>query len=247
MVITSKKLQENLGVSSRVADFFANERPIPADNLFWKNKRIYISAGFGFLTIPLIYDLVFKLGVPEKVLLSDDHVSLMEIGFDKFMQYERGALDFTAFIGEMQTLMENKIKQKNLAADLFALFKGETPMNFEFETKHKALARSDSFLFTLVDLDVTDEWVKDFLPYWYAIARPILLLDDFKDLLTDRIKNEENTIIELGNDDKAMKAAYEMGVQDLKKLETINPKLSKYMMNLLKESLLYDYIQVDLE
>jgi len=84
MVITSKKLQENLGVSTKVADFFANERPVPADNLFWKNKRIYISAGFGFLTIPLIYDLVFKLGVSENDLLSHEHVSLMEFGFDKF-------------------------------------------------------------------------------------------------------------------------------------------------------------------
>ena len=247
MVITSKKLQENLGISTRVADFFANERPVPADNLFWENKRIYISAGFGFLTIPLIYDLVFKLGVSENDLLSDEHVSLMEFGFDKFMQYEHGLLSFPAFIGEMHNLMKNKIKQTNLADDLFALFMGEKPKHFEFETKHKALARSDSFLFTLVDLDVTDAWVKEFLPYWYAIARPILLLDDFKDLLTDRMKNEENTIIELGNDEKAMKVAYEMGIQDLKRLETINPKLSKYMMNLLKESLLYDYIQVDLD
>ena len=145
------------------------------------------------------------------------------------------------------SLLENKVKQTKLAEDLFALFSGEKPKHFVFETKHIALARSDSFLFTLVDLDVTDEWVENLLPYWYALARPILLMDDFKDLPSDRQKKEENTIIELGNDRNAINSAYELGVGDLKKLEIVNPKLAKYMSVLLKESLLYDHIQAELQ
>ena len=81
MVITSRKLQDQLGVNSRIADYFANERPVPVNNLFWKNKRIYISGGFGFLTIPLAFDLIHKSGVPLELLLNDEHVSSMEKGF----------------------------------------------------------------------------------------------------------------------------------------------------------------------
>ncbi|MBY0476150.1 MAG: hypothetical protein K2Q24_00745 [Chitinophagaceae bacterium] len=246
MVITSRKLQDNLGINAEIADYFANERAIPQDNLFWRNKRVYISGGFGFLTIPLVYDLLCKLGVSEDILLEDDHVTLMEKGFDRFMRYENNEYSFDVFLQEMQALLNGKIKQQKLADDLFALVKGGSTTHFTFETTHKALARSDSFLFTILDLPLSDSWVEHFLPYWYAVARPILLLDDFKDLEDDRLKNEENTIIELGNDRHAIEAAYEMGLADIRIIETINPQLAKYMKNMLKESLLYDHIQKEL-
>ena len=203
MVITSKKLESELGINSEIAHYFANERNVPANNLFWKNKRIYLSSGFGFLTIPFMFDLVHKAGVPLAELLHDEHVSLMESGFDKLKQYENNELTFPAFIDACSHLLQGKIKQKHLASDLFSILAGKAPQYFTFETTHKALARSDSFLFTLVDLDVTDEWVADFLPTWYSLARPILLLDDFKDLQEDRIQGDENTIIDLGNDGAA--------------------------------------------
>lgn len=246
MVITSRKLQDKLGINAAIADYFANERAIPQDNLFWRNKRVYISGGFGFLTIPLVYDLLYKLGISEDVLLQDDHVTMMEKGFDRFMRYEHNEYSFEVFLQEMQTLLNGKIKQQKLADDLFALLKGGKATHFKFETTHKALARSDSFLFTILDLPITDSWVEHFLPYWYAVARPILLLDDFKDLEEDRIKNEENTIIELGNNSKAIEAAYEMGLADISIIETINPLLAKFMQTMLKESLLYDHIQKEL-
>ena len=60
MVITARILQDKLGIHPLIADYFANQRQIPADNLFWKDKRIYISAGFGFLTIPFAFDVMLK-------------------------------------------------------------------------------------------------------------------------------------------------------------------------------------------
>ncbi|MBK8087054.1 MAG: hypothetical protein IPK31_03325 [Chitinophagaceae bacterium] len=133
-----------------------------------------------------------------------------------------------------------------MANELNRVLSGENPLYFKFETKHKALARSDAFLFTLVDLELTDEWVENFLPYWYSLARPILLLDDFKDLPEDRHNRDENTIIELGNNADGIRAAHELGIKDLEKLSTINPKLAKYMLNSFNESLLYDHIQTEL-
>lgn len=246
MVVTSRKLQDNLGVNNKIADYFANERAVPQNNLFWKNKRIYLSVGFGFLTIPLTFDLIYKLGVPLDILLSDEHVSLMEQGFHELKCYESETISFNEFLLQCKALLAPSIKQKKLAADLFTTLSGGEPQYFQLETKHKALARSDSFLFTLVDLDLSDEWVANFLPYWYALARPILLLDDFKDLPEDRRTNDENTIIELGNNKQAIEAAFELGIQDLEKLQTINPQLAKYMQHDLKEAILYDHIQTEI-
>ncbi len=246
MVITSRKLQDQLGINSRIADYFANERQVPANNLFWEKKRIYISGGFGFLTIPFAFDLIHKLGVPLELLLNDEHVSLMENGFDQLKRYENREISFDQFLKKCQQIWQTDLKQKKLADDLYHVLSGAVPQYFKFETKHKALARSDAFLFTLVDLDLTDEWIEQFLPYWYSLARPILLLDDFKDLVEDRQNKDENTIIELGNNAEGMRAAYELGIKDLEKLSTINPKLAKYMLNYFKESLLYDHIKNEL-
>jgi hypothetical protein len=242
MVITARKLESEMGINSEIAHYFANERKVPTDNLFWSNKRIYISIGFGYLTIPLMFDLVHKSGVPVNMLLQDAHVTLMEKGFDKLKRYENNEITFPEFLSACKVIVQDNVKQPHLAADLFAAFSGKETRYFQFETKHKALARSDSFLFTIVDLDLTDDWVHSFLPIWYSLARPILLLDDFKDLVEDRINLEENTIIELGDNGKAVAEAYNLGMADVEILSKVNPQLAKYMAQFLKEALRYEHI-----
>lgn len=246
MVLTSRKLQDQLGINSRIADYFANERPVPANNLFWQNKRIYVSGGFGFLTIPLAFDLIHKLGVPLDQLLADAHVSMMEQGFHELKRYENKEISFRVFLDQCYNMWGSSMKQQHLADDLYAVLQGKAATYFQFETAYQALARSDAFLFTIADLELSDEWVSNFLPYWYALARPILLLDDFKDLVEDRLQNEENTIIEMGDHAKGIEAAYALGLTDLEKLGTINPQLAKFMLAYLKEVLRYDHIQVEL-
>ncbi|HEX4958726.1 MAG TPA: hypothetical protein VFV46_11160 [Lacibacter sp.] len=246
MVITARILQSRFGIDEQIANYFANERAVPANNRFWGTKRVYISAGFGFLTIPLGFDLMYKSGIPKEKLLDDAHVSLMEQGFDRLKRFEAGEYSLEQFVNSCKELLESKIKQPKLAADLFEFVSGRPTKFFDFETKHKALARSDSFLFTLVDLDLSDEWVKTFLPYWYSLARPILLLDDFKDLIEDRRMNEENTIIELGNNADAIQKAYELGVSDLQLLSQVNKKLAADMKQFLDDALTYEHISREL-
>jgi hypothetical protein len=243
MVITSRILQDRLGIDPFIADYFANQRQVPPDNLFWKDKRIYLSMGFGFLTIPFAFDLMHKCGISRDLLLHDDHVALMEQGFDLLKKYELKRITLEEFVAGCKQLLNDKIRQPHLARDLFALFTGEKPTNFRFEISYQALARSDFFLYTLVDIPVSNEWIHQFLPYWYALARPILLLDDFRDIEEDRINGEENTIIELGDDKVAVLKAYEMGKSDLAKLADINQPLSEFIQELLDDSMQYAPIQ----
>lgn len=248
MVLTAHMLQTNLGIHPTIADYFANQRAVPANNLFWEGKRIYLSAGFGFLTIPIVFDLQHRMGIPLEALLSDAHVTLMEQGFDKLKQYENKSLDMFSFLEECKLLLQDKIVQHHLATDLFNRLSGKKAVYFQFEEKHKALARSDMFLFTLVDLHITDEWVHQFLPIWYAAARPILLFDDFVDLEEDRQTGEtENTIIELGNDKAAILQAYEMGKVDIQRLSAVNKQLSEFLQNKLDGCMQRRYIQEQLQ
>ena len=219
MVITSRMLVDRFGIDEEIADYFANKRKIPANNLLWYNKRIYLSAGLGYLTIPIGFDLFNKCGITKEQLLQEDVVQFMEIGFHLVIRHEKSELSSEELIKEFQKALDGKIIQTHLASDIFALFKGKNPQYFNFETNYKSLLRSDLFLLTIVQLDITDEWVHKFLPYWYAGARPILLIDDFKDLEEDRRLNEDNTIIELGNNKQAIMDAYQLGLNDLEKLQ----------------------------
>ena len=246
MVITARILQDRYGIDEQIAVYFANERAVPVNNRFWQNKRIYLSVGFGFLTIPFGFDLMHKAGIPKELLLNDEHVSLMEQGFDRLKRYEAREYNLDEFVNACKHLLDGKTKQTKLALDLFAFVTGQATSFFDFETKHKALARSDSFLLTLVDLELTDEWVKQFLPYWYSLARPILLLDDFKDLEEDRQTNDENTIIELGNNADAIRKAYELGMNDIQVLAQLNEKLAKRMKEFLDDALAAKHIQSEL-
>jgi hypothetical protein len=243
MVITARKLELEMGINSEIAHFFANQRTVPVNNAYWRSKRVYISLGFGFKAIPFLFDLVHKCGVSLETLLHDDHVTLMEQGFDFVGKYESNEITFNEFLEGCQILLKDRIKQPHLAADLFALFTGKSTTWFKFEEDHKALARSDSFLFTLVDLELKDEWVHTFLPLWYSLARPILLLDDFKDLEEDRRKGEENMIIELGDNAEAANKAYNFAMQDLKLLSSVNPKLSYYIESFFQKALQEEHIK----
>lgn len=246
MVITSRMLVDRFGIDEEIADFFANKRPVPSDNFFWKNKRIYLSAGFGYLTIPIGFDLFYKSGIAKEQLLQERTVGIMEAGFNHLIKYEKGEISSVELIETLKQILSGNIIQTHLADDLFHLFTGKSPQHFHFETKHKALLRSDLFLLTIVQFDLTDEWVQNFLPYWYAGARPILLLDDFKDLEEDRRLNDENTIIELGNNKQAIMDAYQLGLNDVERLKQINPKLAKSYKGFLDDALNTKYIQAQL-
>jgi hypothetical protein len=240
-------LVNRMGIDAEIADYFANKRPVPANNRFWAQKLIYLSAGFGTLTIPFAFDLMFKAGIPRQALLDDAHVSLMEEGFDRLKRYEAEEISFETFLQLCIELLEGRIKQPHLAADLMAFFTNRPTQWFTFETTHRSLARSDGFLFTLTDLSLSDAWVRDFLPYWYALARPILLFDDFKDLNDDRATGQENTIIELGNDAAAIQKAHALGTADLNKLHELNPMLARHMQALLDNCLNFVHIRAELE
>ena len=137
MVLTSRILQDRLGIDPIVANYFANERKVPANNAFWANKRIYLSVGFGYLTIPFAFDVMLKRGLSADLLLQDEHITRMEEGFDRLRKFENNLLSQEDFIKECTLLIKDHIRQPHLASDLFGIFSGKAPQYFEFETKHK--------------------------------------------------------------------------------------------------------------
>ena len=68
MFISTDFLAIKFGVDDAIARFFVDREP-PANNLYWKDKLLYLRPAPGYLFIPLIVDLLFKIGIERQQLL----------------------------------------------------------------------------------------------------------------------------------------------------------------------------------
>ncbi len=76
MFISADFLAIQYGVDDAIAKFFVDRKP-PENNLYWKGKELYLRKEPGWLFIPLIVDLLFRLGIPKQQLLSSKFIELI--------------------------------------------------------------------------------------------------------------------------------------------------------------------------
>ena len=74
MFISTNQLIKKYGIDNKIAGFFVEREP-PADNLYWHEKLLYLRPAPGYLFIPLIVDLLYKIGIKREDLLSENFVS----------------------------------------------------------------------------------------------------------------------------------------------------------------------------
>src|SRR5438045_9553131 len=77
MFVSTNALTIYYGVDDKIAQFFVDREP-PKDNLYWKDKLLYLRLEPGYIFIPLIVDILYKLGIERAQLLSDKFIDLME-------------------------------------------------------------------------------------------------------------------------------------------------------------------------
>ena len=77
MFISANQFEREMGVNKTIGSFFVDRKP-PENNSFWKGRLLYISFGNGFVSIPVFYDILFRIGIPLEVLLDEDHIQFME-------------------------------------------------------------------------------------------------------------------------------------------------------------------------
>ncbi len=77
MFISVQQFERNMGVNPTIGRFFV-DRKLPENNSFWKGRLLYIGFGNGYVSIPVFYDILFRLGMPLDVLLDEEHIQFME-------------------------------------------------------------------------------------------------------------------------------------------------------------------------
>jgi hypothetical protein len=246
MVITKHFLSEKMGIDFGIAQFFA-DRKVPADNLYWKNKFLYVTYGTGYLFIPIVYDLLYKSGIPKDLLLREDRVEDMEKAFHIVAEYETKRIPFEEYIHQFMMVFRDKAVNKKFFNDLIRYFRNEPCQHYALGTSINALNRADAFLFTITDLPLEDQVLRTLLTKWYYTAASILILDDLVDWEKDQAEAEENVIIELGNNKNAILQVQKIFETNLKGLQDINPVLGSFFQKIFEKAIQDPPIRKSLE
>lgn len=242
MLYTSKQyLQNTMGVDAEVAAFFV-DRHVPVQNMYWKDKYLYVSKGTGFLFIPLFFDLMYKAGLTKETVLDEDFVRLTEAILHSAALHEHEMISFEAHLNNCKELIANKVVNLNLYTDLLEYFGNDSlPYNY-LGTFSKALNRGDTYLFALCSLNIPLHLTHKIVELWYILIPSFLLMDDIMDLEKDRTKNEENSINDFGPQGRGVRNAINFLTDRFAKLKGVNGKLGSYFEGSLQRKLETPYL-----
>jgi hypothetical protein len=237
MFVSKKFLVSQYGIDESIAKFFV-DRETPKNNLYWHEKYLYVQPTPGYLFIPLVVDLLLKIGIDKEQLLSEEFITCMEqIG-------NVSALEETKQISEEQGLFQcreiamrncNNEKWLKIVTDYFH----HAPENMlvHLTTPYKALHRGDVFLFSLAALNFGEALYEKVAEYWFALISTLLLLDDAEDIEIDKKNGDENAFLESGLNSESIEKIKELVGKNLRLIGSINPVMANKIDMLVKDLL----------
>ncbi|MGI8637425.1 MAG: hypothetical protein ACR2KZ_18675 [Segetibacter sp.] len=192
MFISTRYLVSQYGIDEVIARFFVDREP-PVNNLYWHEKLLYLRPSPGYLFIPLIVDLLYKLGLDKEQLLSSKFIeSMEEIGHLSALE-ETSAISRDTAIEKCEDLVKERCVNPLWFCIVSSYFKAEEDNLLKrMAMPFKSLHRGDAFLFSLVTIDFPDFYFGKIVDQWFALIGVLLLLDDADDIEIDEAAGEEN-------------------------------------------------------
>ena len=229
MYISTIQLEREMGVDKRIGKFFV-DRKVPDNNSFWKGRLLYVSFGNGYLSIPVYYDILYRLGLPVEVLLDEKHILFMESLMHFAILHERNEITFVEELSRIRKLLVGRIRDSDYysALNLYldqTILKPLGPFGLPFPS----LNRADVFLYILCDLPLSKQQWQKAIRYWYALHPNYLVMDDIRDFVKDRDNGDENVIIDLGKGLEGFEKTFMIYRKNCATLEEINPLLAKFL------------------
>ena len=231
MFVSADFLAINYGVNDAIAKFFADREP-PVNNLYWKDKLMYLRPEPASLFIPAMVDTLYKIGVPKDEVLNDAYINLMEqIGHIAAME-EANQFTQEQAVDECIALLQNKYKNEFFYTALVNYMQGGSD-NFiaKMITPFNALHRGDIFLFSVCILNFDDAMAKKIVEYWFALISSFLLMDDADDIEIDKKNNHENAFLQSGLAAIGIDKIKNLLTTNLTILKTINKPLARTIDN----------------
>lgn len=229
MFISVNQLERQMGVHKSIGRFFVDRKP-PENNSFWKNKLLYVGMGNGYVSIPVFYDILYRLGIPIEDLLNEEHILFMEQLMHFAILMERNEISYVEELNSIRGLLRGRIRNQDMykALDQYLDQQGLKPMG-RFGLIHPSLNRADVFLYTLCDLPLSERQWEQAVRYWYALHPSYLIMDDVRDYAMDQENGEENVVTDLGGGAPGFEKALAMLRDNSAILQEINPLLAQLL------------------
>lgn len=220
-----------MGVHKDIARFFVDRKP-PENNSFWKGRLLYVGMGNGFVSIPVFYDILYRLGVPMEKLLEEGHVYFMEQLMHYAMLQERNKISKAQELDQLCRMLQGRVKDFSFYNDLNRYLEQPVlkPMGL-FGMEHPSLNRADVFLYVICDLPLNKKQQELALRYWYALHPSYLIIDDVRDYAQDIEENEENVVTDLGGGAVGFEKTIELLRKNGEIMSEINPALAKFLVS----------------
>lgn len=225
MFLTATSLVNRYGIDEEIAKFFVDREP-PKDNLYWKDKQLYLRPQPGYIFLPLITDLLYRLGVAKQELLAEKFIGVLETIGHYAAMLEFGKIDLRETVSGCAAAALDKGAEPSLLGMVEAYFNGDNNKIAALCIPFKALHRGDVFLFAITLLRVSETTFLQLVKAWFALISTLLLVDDAKDIENDRQQNEENAFLQAGEMDNGFITLKEMLSGNLHYLSSINSTMA---------------------
>jgi hypothetical protein len=228
MFLSKDDLKLAYGVDMLIGETYVN-RPVPQDNLYWKNRKIYVPSAPGYTFMPIFSDLLYRCGADRQQLLGEDFLQVSESILHSAALLEHKQLDWEAHVAEVIALVAPGVIDRKLFEELKAYAGKSHPLKTGDErlgTSFPSLNRADSYLFSLVIINNPSFDVSKAIRAWYALMTYFLILDDLADIREDLLNGEENVLIDAGLDETGAEKVMEMIDESIATMNLVNPVMA---------------------
>ncbi len=228
MFLTKDDLKLSYGVDLQIGKTFV-DRPVPADNLYWKNRKIYIPGAPGYIFIPIYADILYRSGVHLDELLSDSFIQISEKILHSAALHEYEQITWRAHALQVSELVGPHVVNKSFYNDLMQYTVQEQPLQqstLPLGTVFPSLNRADSYLYLLSIIQSPSFNLEKALKGWYALMTYFLLLDDLADIKEDIKTGQPNALMDAGLNDHGEKMIGEMIEKSINDMNDVNPVMS---------------------
>jgi hypothetical protein len=244
MFISVNQLEGEMGVNSQIGRFFVDRKP-PENNSFWKGRLLYVGFGNGFVSIPVYYDILFRIGLPVDILLDERHIHFMEQLMHYAILHEKNEISQQEELTGIRVLLSGRVQNQHYFEALNKYLDQPVlkPLG-SFGLAYPSLNRADVFLYILCDLPLTDIQWQQAIRYWYALHPSYLIIDDIRDYTKDKENGEENIVIDSGDGAEGFDRTFAMLRKNGETMKEINPLLAQFLMDYEEE--LRDFVPVNI-
>ena len=228
MFLSKDDLKLAYGVDMLIGEAFVN-RAVPEENLYWKNRKIYLPGAPGYTFLPIFTDLLLRCGALREQLTEEWLFQLSEAILHSAALLEYQQISWEEHVDEVIDIVAPRVFNLPLFEELKSYARHKIPVKSGFArlgTEFPSLNRADSYLFILTTIKGTSLHIDKALRSWYALITYFLILDDLADIKQDLMTGEENVLIDAGLNDGGVAKIEQMIDESILHMHLVNPVMA---------------------